>query len=29
MDKVDAAVTALSTCMLIAGAVTLTLTYWL
>jgi hypothetical protein len=29
MDRVDAAISALGTCLLLAGAATLTLTYWL
>jgi len=28
MDRVDAAIAALCTCLLIAGAATLTITYW-
>lgn len=29
MDRVDAAISALGTCLLLAGAATLTITYWL
>jgi hypothetical protein len=29
MDRIDAAISALGTCLLLAGAATLTLTYWL
>jgi hypothetical protein len=29
MDRIDHAISMLGTCLLVAGAVTLTLTYWL